>query len=460
MKRLALLLFALSAAAHAAQLTDLQNLTPHSAHTLNPVMLTTGDICWSEWTWYGPRAKGLTPANGWQIYCSDGNGADTLAELGAHGGPTFENRSLIADWCDPARCGEGSTTIKALRPVAEIYPGYLATTNYYRGNSTGAMGKLFGWSYDKHTEGAGLLKNVQASLYKSDAPGSGRYIPGDLQILTPYGLDQDANGIFHKDGRIAGRAGYPAPWPGDGPEFLFTHARGHCYEDAIGSAGAAGVTRKAMGGEPTCQKCAYKAKQAVVKNPFDSAQAEPLACDEKWQIYDARAVSSYANLFGQQLPLQPKPIAPGPSFLQVVNIALSELPPFPNATANDKVTFQGNANPAYPALIMDGGKFCLDAIELWDGIPTRQGWKRTLSTNCVTPEKDGSLRMQVLADVPFRHYAIDKNRVVIAESGVLDSLRPGETRTCHGCHDGHSEERGKTLPAAAEAFKLTIAGEK
>lgn len=454
---IAALLLSLSAATHAAQLTDLQNLTPHSAHVLNPVMLTNGNICWSEWTWYGPRAKGKTPANGWQIYCSDGNGADTLAELGAHGGPTFENRSLISDWCDPARCGEGSTTIKALRPVAEIHPGYLAVPNYYRGNSTGAMGKLFGWTYDHKTEGAGLLKNVKASLYKSDAPGSGRFIPNDLQILTPYGLDQDAAGIFHKDGRIAGRAGYPAPWPGDGPEFLYTHARGYCYE----AAPIEQANRNAMGGEPTCLKQIRKAKVAVVTSPFDPAQSEVIACPgEKWQCFDGRVVASYQSLYGQPQPSQSAPIAAGPSFLQIVNVALSELQPFPNATDADRITFQGNANPAYPALIMAGGKFCIAAVELWDTIPKAQGWKKILGENCQTPETDGSLKMAVLPDVPFKHYARDKLGNVIAESGVLDSLRPGEKRTCHGCHFGHSEEIGGTLPDAAEAFKATIAGKK
>jgi hypothetical protein len=54
---------------------------------------------------------------------------------------------------------------------------------------------------------------------------------------------------------------------------------------------------------------------------------------------------------------------------------------------------------------------------------------------------------------------VDANGDVVAEDNMTHSLRCGEVRTCHGCHDGHSEERALELEhSAAERFKDTISG--
>jgi hypothetical protein len=46
----------------------------------------------------------------------------------------------------------------------------------------------------------------------------------------------------------------------------------------------------------------------------------------------------------------------------------------------------------------------------------------------------------------------------IAHDAMLHSLRRGETRTCHGCHDGHSEERAAQLGQSADVrFRQTLA---
>ena len=54
----------------------------------------------------------------------------------------------------------------------------------------------------------------------------------------------------------------------------------------------------------------------------------------------------------------------------------------------------------------------------------------------------------------------DKDGLSIAHDEMLHSLRAGETRTCQGCHDGHSEERFAQIGASAvERFAATQAAQ-
>ena len=62
---------------------------------------------------------------------------------------------------------------------------------------------------------------------------------------------------------------------------------------------------------------------------------------------------------------------------------------------------------------------------------------------------DGSVRMQVPCETPLLMIGTDPRGLSLAHDEMLHSLRQGETRTCHGCHDGHSEERARALGAPA-----------
>ena len=66
--------------------------------------------------------------------------------------------------------------------------------------------------------------------------------------------------------------------------------------------------------------------------------------------------------------------------------------------------------------------------------------------------------MRVPCETPLVMQGVDQNQAAIAHDAMLHSLRRGETRTCHGCHDGHSEERAAQLDGtAAERFVRTQA---
>lgn len=438
----------------AGVLSEPVNLTPETPFAMNPMVATNGDILYSCWQGFGERGYQHTPRNQWWICSVDSNGAIGRVELGAHGSGNIKSAAYLTDWVDPARKGEGMTQMRALRPVAEIHKNYLAVSNYYRGNSTGALGMIFGWERIE-SEGLSTLLNYTEGFNKDSRPGSARYTPSTLKSITPYGTDQDALPRFHKDGRAAGRAGYAAAWHGDGPEFLFTHARGWCYEAASISM----ASRKAMGGEPTCKKEIRLARVDVVTNPFDKEQSEVIACKEdKWNCWDAQSVSTYKERFGQETPQKIAPLVGDKSFLQVVMARMAELFPIPQSNnPQDRISFQGNANPLYPVIVTG---FKIELLENWKKLPTTAGFKSRV-THSITPlNADGSLRVEVPCETPFLMSGVDKDGNTIAMDNMPHSLRCGETRTCHGCHDGHSEERSKALGATPEKrFKSTTAAQ-
>lgn len=436
------------------KLANFKNYTPEAAHVMAPMVATNGDILYSRWEGFGDRGREHTPNNMWWIEAVHQDGTNNRSILGAHGSGYIKTSEFLADWVDPARKGEGHTIIKGLRPPVELRPNYFATVNYYRGNSTGAMGIILGW------EGTGLQEGVSkldSYIYRSAnnaAKGSGRFIPPTLLALTPYGTDTDASfPRFSKAGVSAGRAGYPAP--SIQYEYIFTHAQGWCYE----APKMAQVTKAYMGG-PTCKKEIRGAKVLQVTNPFDPKQSEVIACPEdQWHCFDAQEVTTYGQRFGQPEPTQQvSKLAGDTCELNIVNLKAAELNAFLGATAQDRVSFQGNAAPNYAEVV---DRFRVEKLTQWSERPLGQGYKAAEVISLTRPEADGSLRVPVPCETPIRMTAIDAAGNIVATDNVAHSLRTGERRACHGCHDGHSTERGAQLPDdAAHRFSTTIAGSK
>ncbi len=71
---------------------------------------------------------------------------------------------------------------------------------------------------------------------------------------------------------------------------------------------------------------------------------------------------------------------------------------------------------------------------------------------------DGSVRMRVPCETPLMMVGQNADGLELAHDEMLHSLRAGETRTCHGCHDGHSKERAAAIgKTAAARFASTLA---
>lgn len=460
--------------------TDARNISPHEQNALAPAVMTNGDILYSCWNSHENKSfdaksahsnRPATSKNKWWLCRTDANGADATVLLNGHKTTTLKTKQWLAS---SVQGGELRSQLRAIRSVAEIFRNRLAITNYYRSNHVGSMGIIYAMDYgDPHVEGCSTARCYPDGESRSTRPGSGRYVPSSLRALTPYGTDQDNSVRRDAKGRAMGKSGYPAPLPNTDSAFLVTHARGNCYEAMrLGEA-----NRAAWGGEPVCQKGLYKVKVPMVTDPFDRQQMELLAGGERWHVWDGRAIATYEALFGQPAPAQPEPLNPqNACYLQVVDARKAEL--YASAERYDwlnnlyqQCAFQGCAvNTEDTSFHADNiAALTVYLPEMWDfsysngrqrefaSYLSSTGHKTMSRLGSQPLQADGSVKMRVPCETPLVMAGTDKDGMLIAYDVMLHSLRAGETRTCHGCHDGHSEERAAQLEhSAVERFATTL----
>lgn len=439
-------------------LTDVINLTPHEVMAMNPVPLTNGDIIYVAWEGYEdgfePRFHGKTAANVWWLARIGQWGTFGDIALGAHTltGPTIKASAYL----DNITGGEQTTIIKGLRCHTELEPGKLAITSYYRSNPGGCFGNIYTWQANLEdwtqalVEGVSILNNFPERAINDGRKGSGRYIPSSLMLATPWATDQDAFPRMHEKFGAAGRAGYPAPTTRG--VALYTRCRGWCYTSAGRRA-----TYEQMGGEYPAKKEIHIAHVEHMTDPFDPEQSEPVVADEDFQYIDAREITTYQALMGQPMPKQ-QPRPQGDTCeLNVVDARAGELTPIPGGKPIQKCREQGCADPDALETMTH---FRIQPVEHWDKVPNEIGYKSLSEPIDYPILGDGSVKAQVPCGTPFLMLGIEKTETetnVVARDQKLHSLPQGETRTCHGCHDGHSEERAAELGSAVERFKLTEA---
>jgi hypothetical protein len=438
------------AALDKGQLVDWYNLTPDQYFVMTPEVMSNGLICYSSWHGEAPREFGSTPQNQWWLDCRDINGkAMNHALLGAHGSPTLKTWDLVRDILDPLRRGEGSTKIKGLRGIGELWADYIAVGSYYRSNSIGPNGVTLGFEANWDAEGCSRQSDMIGSQYKSSEQGSGQFAPCTLQVLTPWAQDQDQSlPKYHKNGRATGRSGNPFALPDkDGKRWGSTTSRGWCYRVA----GPGMATVKAMGGEPTCKKQINENLVLQVLDPFDEKQTRCIAgCDLDVHAFDAQYAGPYSDLYGIPAPAIAKIKPPAEEcFLQVVNAKQGELDENPtnrNRTPEKRkelrVAFQGNSvhQDELPEKLK---YFGVDTFDHWDRVPTKEGPAKATGTYFAQIQEDGSVRLKVPCGAPFFHFGYDKGLNKIARG--ISPLSAGETLTCLGCHGGHSERRAAEL---------------
>ncbi|GAB5452440.1 MAG: hypothetical protein Hals2KO_27680 [Halioglobus sp.] len=457
--------------------TNASNISPHETMALSPMVMANGDILYSCWNGHANEAfdgkfrhtnSPGTEVNKWWLCQVDGNGAGGNVVLNGHSSPLLKTRDWLAS---DVTGGEGASELRAIRSAAEIRKDYIAVTNYYRANHTGSMGIVYGMGYKgPGVEGVSVLNNFDHHIFNGTAEGSGRYIPSDFIALTPYGNDQDTAVRRDGNGRAMGKAGYPSPLPGT-DDFMITHARGNCYEVTPGSDANLDWT----GGEPLCQKGIYRVKADQVTDPFDTSQMSLLAGSSEWQIYDADAITNYQSLWGQPIPDRTPALTGNRCFIEVVDARAAELQP-PKAYDWDQTLYEQCSSQGC-AVNSEDASFHADQleyltvfeVEMWDvtwangnqqtfGHTTNNhGFKSLGVWGYQEVENDGSVRMEVPCETPIQIVGQDANRLTIAHDDKLHSLRRGETRTCHGCHDGHSEERAAEIgQSAVERFAATL----
>lgn len=439
------------------------NLTPASPFAMSPMVTHDGLICYSEWDGYGDRAGGHTAANMWWGRCMNGDGTNDLVVLNAHGSSTLKTRDYLTGIVDPARSLEGATQIKLPRPMREVELGWIYFVNYYRSNHSGSGIEMKFEMNSIGAEGFSQASGVYDYVYKVNTIGSGRYVPG-IHVVTPSDNDQDTSNVgarFHLNGKIMGKSRAPAPTIKGHGKFIDAHGRGSCYEGTMPQY----TNTLAMGGEPTCQYYIREVYVDRVTDPFDETQSKPLACyGTEFNCIDPSWVVPYSELpFGTEAPFFKEYIASNATTttLQIVNARIGELQPLvgPNYTEADKRTYQGLADPNYPALVTH---MKIEAIQHWKTVPTRSGFADKVLLGLFPIENpDGSMKITIPCNVPYLFSGVDITGKTVAEDQTVHKGVCGEVVTCHGCHDGHSFERLNSLgKTAVERFSETTAGGK
>lgn len=465
------------------KLGEIKNLTPHEMLAMSPECLHNGFVVYSSYQGYSKKGAykfTSTPQLLWWLNIININGANelTIASLGAHNSPYIPTSDRIKDeLSDPG--GAKVSTMLILRPPRQVAikngKPYICTGNYYRTNHPGGGGELLCYSQSK-IEGVSKSENwlYGFDYQRSNREGSAAFVPRDLESLTPPGNGFDNPQRFDKEGRIMGKFNYASPYPGG--KLMMTWFRGACYEPVL-SNGLNWATREKMGGEPTCQATICLVDLKMMSNPHKECQI--LAGNELVHVWDAYPLVPYVDLFGIEKPLATPAIPTGTTTeLRVVDFGKMELNKGPNDPGQEykyRVLEQGHATPDVANGRMD--TFCVDIVEPWDTLPSTTGYKSRELYQCVKPKADGSISMQVPHDTLILMYGVDSTfefpaaRVptwqecievhhgmcVVAEDLMLHSLRKGEKRTCHGCHDAHSEERWLEVgrKTAQERFELT-----
>jgi hypothetical protein len=432
------------------------NIIPHSASCISPSVNLDGTIRASCWNGFGERGYGHTPMNLWWIEQYNGNGGGHRVIMGAHGSVVWRRKEFIASICQSTQCGEGGSTLKVLRGQVPLRDGKFAISNYYRANHQGGLGTIFVCK-DSPTEGFSLASNLPGQESKSTALGSGRFSP-DCYVATPYGNDQDTRVAMHINGKAMGKAGYPFAVPVTEGKFGFTHCRGACYEP---NTDPIQWKRATFGGEPTSKREIRVALVDRVVDPFDPAQSICIAgCDEKWNAFDARFISSYQSLYGQPAPALSKPEHVGTtSTINVIDVRKGEIHKIVNGKPYDACALQGCAD--------DNWKETIAAIKIteivpWRTPPTRKGFAETKVVGTYPLETDGSISITFpTCGFTYQLEGVNKDGVTVVKDNSLHSTICGETVTCHGCHEAHGEERraAYTVPPE-EDFSKTIAGQK
>jgi hypothetical protein len=438
-------------------------LTPLGVYAMNPAVLTSGEICYSEFNGYGPRGAGHTPANMWWLRCMNQDGTNNRVVLGAHGSQYLREIEYLPT-VDPQRAGI-NTAFMLLRPVSEIHKGYLATGSYYRSNRPKVMATILGFPFTD-AEGYSTEAGVSAAvgtgiggpLGKSTVPGSWRFVP-IVAPLTPFGTGDDMSGVgsrFNQNGLAMGNANYAAASPTG--RFLFTYGRGSCYEGTE----KAYNNRASMGGGPTCKTEIRVALVDQVADPFNAKQSITIACaDEKYNCWDARYVAPYQVLFGQPAPVaQTSALTGTMTTLHIVNARAGEIFALQgqNVRDYDKITYQGNAVVDWDKKITG---IRLDRIGAWTGVPQVSGFASTTLIGTYPLESDGSVSASFPCGGMYTLTGVDAAGNAVATDQTLHNAVCGEVVTCDGCHDGHSQERLQAIGlSAVDRFKTTIAATK
>jgi hypothetical protein len=406
--------------------TNVVDITPHEvAGALHPYMLSTGRVAYgSLWLSHNLAYIGTnggmnwptTIDNMWMVSDIDQEGGDMTALLGGH-------RASFA-----AADGR-SKNLKALHFIGERANGDACVGNYYRGNNKG-LGDV-------------ICFPPQPKGIEGPAPS---FLPTDIYNVANWSKSNDERS-HSIDGIYQGKIGFPEGTADN--QLILTVGTGYCTTVAI-----AWNAEPNLGDQPGCDVGLYK---TTVIPSLVKSDMELIVDDPAWHEFNARVI-------------RPRTVANVAMTKTGDDTCILASSDAGSTDAHGKKPYNFNSN--YFNMANNGGEIDglahseLAAIRFYEIIPnaTKFGTsKNTIGNDVrllgdVPLLADNSFKVQLPCDTPYTLAGVDSDGLIIKRDQIPQSLRPGEKRTCGGCHLHGEEGRAysDSLAFTADPFPLLL----
>ena len=464
---------------------DGRNLDLASNHSLSleqhPLVLADGRVAYSSWQIFGgltfrytngsPGGFG-TIGNAFNIFVQAPDGAEPFAFYGQHAGDHEPITSANVDH-------------KAAHFLAQASDGRVWFSDYYRGNNNG-LGHLVGVMPEP--EG-------REGMLDPEAPLGDLYAPNDIIRLASWSSSSDSfAGVMsppeyldpnYADPMVfAGKLGHAAALPDDGLAVVWGKgACGTVADNTIfsslglpvppGTSGsgqgvAANVFTQLNLDTPACDAGIYEVTTIPSMHPSDLA---PVVDTEQWHEIMPRAVVPYAAIHGIERPAvidradlraSHPDLEVGTPFglLGAASILDRETHPVGgihfvgehqfNLQGTDTINYTDDdlcgirilgvqpnrGGNSYQQISNVAGERLVILGEL--GVRNREGGAELLDPS---GNPDTSFLVRFPANVPYLMQGIDCDGRTLNTDQSWQSLRPGEVKTCGGCHVHSKDSR-------------------
>ncbi|MFO0556791.1 MAG: hypothetical protein U0269_02110 [Polyangiales bacterium] len=444
----------------------------------HPLVLKDGRVAYSSWQVFGalPFRYGNGTVGGFNtldnmfnLYVQDPDGAHPFALYGQHSGDHTPTTSI----------GVGHT---AAHFIAQTTDGRVWTTDYYRANNNG-LGALVGFvAPDEGQEGIapGPMVPVGDWYAPRTMVNAGRWSNNSDQMAIPMPVPAYSVPTYRDPLPFAGKLGHPAALPGN--RLMAVWGKGACsivsgneVFRALGRAAPAATSGSGAGtamnvitslglDTPGCDAGIYLFSRIPSMHPSD---LQLIVDRPEWHEIQARAVVPYMEIFGVERPVERRPNAlttrraelqPAQPFglLGAASIIDRETAPAGGIHFAGEHQFQlqgtdtiryndsdlcgvrilgvqpnrGDVNVVYREINdLSGEKVVIlgeFAVRNYDAM----GRPRMDPSGMV----DTSFLARIPANVPYLMQAIDCDGRTLNTDQTWQHVRPGEMKTCGGCH--------------------------
>jgi MYXO-CTERM domain-containing protein len=463
---------------------NLELVSPHAlAAELHPLQLADGRVALSSWQNFGLLAyrhgnswAGCgTITNFFHIYTQNPDGSGATALYGQHvGDPTGSEYQFLG-------------THMAAHFLGQTTDGRIWTSEYYRGNNLG-LGSVIGFPAPPAGQEGPTVQEAAAAMT------SAYRAPDQVRLASwASSADQESAGMpdpplnlpgYVNTIKYAGKLGHPSGLPGN--KLMVTWGVGICNTASNDVAGMMKLSKDA-GDNPACDTGIYRTGELpagtpnIIKHPSELVQ---IVNSPDFHEFLARPVVPYSAIHGIDHPKDiPRAELSSDAALEhgtpfgvlgassIIHRETHPLKPidFDNAQAADVGTDTidyndeelcgirilavnsniGNGKQSYE---WKSTSTVGERVEIIGEFPVRNWDANGKPILDSLGMQDTSFKVRFPADTPYLMQGIDCEGRTLNTDQTWQSLRPGEVKTCNGCHV-HSAAATK-LP-----FSSTLAGE-